>query len=166
MTAGIPCGVVDDLKHDIDSTTSLICLRPKGITWKAYIENLPADKTKHARDRTSKHNPFVSFNNIRTNPIRLARIVDASEFTTDVANDTLPQIPGTRRTLRTTATRPRYISSPGTPLETWSFLARFLQGFLEPLLLKPAFTRGTLIAITFDGVSPADNHIYTYSSAT
>jgi len=41
MTAGIPCGVVDDLKHISTRRTSLICLRPK-----VYLESLYREPTR------------------------------------------------------------------------------------------------------------------------
>src|SRR5207249_2230015 len=45
--AGLPLGVTDDSKQDIDASNLVDLLEAKGITWKAYMENLPQDKTKH-----------------------------------------------------------------------------------------------------------------------
>lgn len=42
---------------------------------------------KYAR----KHNPFISFKNIQTNPERCAKIVNADVLDEDIKNDTVPQ---------------------------------------------------------------------------
>ena len=37
-----------------------------------------------------KHNPFISYKDVQTNPARVANIVDFSQFATDLANNTVP----------------------------------------------------------------------------
>ena len=37
-----------------------------------------------------KHNPFISYKDVQTNPARVANIVDFSQFVADLANGTVP----------------------------------------------------------------------------
>jgi hypothetical protein len=161
--AGSPMGVVDDSKVDIDGTNLVDLLETKGVSWKAYIEDLPQDKTKQSKGLYfRKHNPFVSFNNIRNDASRLARIVEAGQLTEDIASNALPQFAWYTPNIQNDGHTPPANFEPGNPARNVDFLAGFLKGFIEPLLAKPGFTKGTLIIITFDESIPlSDNHIYT-----
>src|SRR5262245_6572646 len=68
LTAGLPI-VADDTCQDIEQRNLVDLLESKGITWKAYMENLPEDQKSICVSDDGlyfrKHNPFVSFNNIR-----------------------------------------------------------------------------------------------------
>src|SRR6266404_5756682 len=92
--AGVPI-VADDSCQDIDRPNLVDLLEAKGITWRAYMEDLPEhDKAVCiSADRLyfRKHNPFVSFNSVRNHPERLARIVNASRLKDDLTAKTLPQ---------------------------------------------------------------------------
>jgi hypothetical protein len=37
-----------------------------------------------------KHNPFISYQDVQSNPARVAKIVDFSQFSTDLANNNVP----------------------------------------------------------------------------
>jgi len=39
---------------------------------------------------SGKHNPFISYKDVQSNPARVANIVDFSQFATDLANNTVP----------------------------------------------------------------------------
>ena len=48
-------------------------LEAKGLTWKAYMESMPAPCTPTiSGDYAPKHNPFIYFDSIRNNPVRCA----------------------------------------------------------------------------------------------
>jgi len=48
-------------------------LEAKGLTWKGYMESMPAPCTlKVSGDYAPKHNPFVYFDDIRNDPVRCA----------------------------------------------------------------------------------------------
>jgi len=93
-TAGLSF-VVDDNRHDIDATNIVDLLEAKGVSWKAYMEDLPeTNKTIHiSKNRLyfRKHNPFVSFDNVRNSPSRLAKVVNAKRLQEDAKNNALPQ---------------------------------------------------------------------------
>lgn len=163
-TAGLPF-VTDDSRHDIDTTNIVDLLEAKGISWKAYMEEMPeSDKTVHiSKNRLyfRKHNPFVSFNNVRNDPARLAKVVNARHLREDVENDALPQFCWYTPNIQHDGHTPPDDFQPTNPLRHVNFIAQWLTGFLLPLLDDPRFTEGTLVSVTFDESVPhADNHVY------
>lgn len=79
-------------------------LEASGHSWKAYMEAMPADnKTLEyapvgsdgkviAKLYAQKHNPFMYFADVRSNPKRLDKIVPYDQFASDLAADTLPDL--------------------------------------------------------------------------
>jgi phospholipase C len=161
--AGLPL-VTDDSCQDIDSTSIVDLLEAKGVTWKAYMEDLPEnDKAVCiSADRLyfRKHNPFVSLNNVRNNPARLAKVVNAKQLQNDLAGKSLPEFCWYTPNIQNDGHSP----PDATPLHRWNavaFLSQWLRGFLEPLLANPVFMKGTLVVVTFDESLPhGDNHVY------
>ncbi len=161
---GLPF-VTDDNPHDLETTSIVDLLEAKGVSWKAYMENLPEDNkaVKFSADGLyfRKHNPFISVNNIRTNPARLAKIVNADRLAADVAAGTLPQYCWFTPNIQNDGHSPPGIDFSDHVGEV-RFLSNWLKGFLTPLLANPRFMKGTLVVVTFDESIPhADNHIYT-----
>ena len=125
------------------------------------LKNVPADVFPYAR----KHVPFLSFPSIVSAPDRLARIVNASEFETDLNQDTLPHrlphysfyVPNllndghnvTKELFRPAANN----IDLGPDTANLDNMARFLQSFLgdDPV---SKFPPETLIVITFDESYP------------
>jgi hypothetical protein len=61
-------------------------LEAAGKTWKAYMEGMPSPCFAGSSGRyAQKHNPFIYFDSIRTNPTRCARIVPYSHLAGDFA---------------------------------------------------------------------------------
>jgi phosphatidylinositol-3-phosphatase len=69
-------------------------LTAKGLTWKAYMENMPgvaytgdqyADQLYRA-----KHNPFVYFKDIVSDPNRFSKIVPYTQLATDLQSNSVP----------------------------------------------------------------------------
>jgi hypothetical protein len=162
--AGVPV-VADDSCQDIDRPNLVDLLEAKGITWKAYIEDLPEDdKTVCiSADRLyfRKHNPFISFNSVRNDPGRLAKIVNASRLKDDLAAKVLPQFCWYTPNIQNDGHTPPGVAT-GDFSHSVAFLSRWLKAFLPPLLGDPDFSKNTLVVITFDESIPhADNHVYT-----
>lgn len=157
LLAGAPL-VTEDNAHDLPQTNLVDLLEPAGISWKAYLSDYPGQcftGTKAgglAPLYVRKHNPFVSFDDIRTNPARCARIVSGAQFPADLAADELPTVMF-------------YIPNLQEDTHDASLAAgaAWLQGFLEPKLSDPRFSAGTLIVVTFDESdgSSAGNEVYT-----
>ncbi len=94
-TSGSTNGVLNDNDITIDVPNIVDQLEAHGKTWKAYMQSLSLCVTKldHACGNQlyeRKHDPFVSYLDVQTNPLRMANIVDFSQFGTDLANNTVP----------------------------------------------------------------------------
>ena len=69
-------------------------LEARGKTWKAYMQSYflcttPLDHACGNQLYERKHNPFISYKDVQTNPARVANIVDFSQLSTDLANNTV-----------------------------------------------------------------------------
>src|SRR5215510_9890549 len=160
--AGSTMGVSDDSLNDLEGDNIVDMLEAKGVSWRAYIEDLPADdKSKHKKHKYyRKHNPFISFNNNRNNPSRLANIVEAEQLAVDVRDNALPQYSWYTPNIENDGHSIPGNFEPSNPLRKVDFLAQWLKAFLTPLRADPNFTKGTLIVITFDESVPHDdNHV-------
>lgn len=94
-TAGTNAGVPGDDDVTIDEQNIVDQLEAHGKTWKGYMESysLCATPTDHACGNQlyeRKHNPFISFDDVRNNPARVANLVDLTQLKTDLDNNTVP----------------------------------------------------------------------------
>jgi phosphatidylinositol-3-phosphatase len=95
-TSGSTNGVTNDNDTTINVPNIVDQLDAGGKTWKAYMQSLSlcnGNLLAHACGNQlyeRKHNPFVSYADVQSNPARLANIVDFSQFATDLANNTVP----------------------------------------------------------------------------
>jgi phosphatidylinositol-3-phosphatase len=96
-TSGSTNGVTsdNDIVPPLNVTNIVDQIEGSGRTWKAYMQSLSLCTTKldHACGNQlyeRKHNPFVSYQDVQTNPARMANIVDFSQFSTDLANNSVP----------------------------------------------------------------------------
>jgi hypothetical protein len=94
-TSGALNGVTNDNDVTIDVPNIVDQLESQGKTWTAYMQSLSLCTTKldHACGNQlyeRKHNPFVSYTDVQTNAARMAKIVDSSQLSTDLANNTVP----------------------------------------------------------------------------
>ncbi len=90
-TAGTTAGVPNDNDVTVNLPNIVDQLEAKGHTWKAYMQSLSLCTTKldHACGNQlyeRKHDPFVSFTDVQSNPARMANIVDFSQLATDLAS--------------------------------------------------------------------------------
>lgn len=86
MISGSTFGIWNDLYHDLNAPTIVDLLEQKGLSWKTYHQDYPGDcflGTTHQR-YVRKHNPFISFVNISTNPERCSHIVNSDELEADI----------------------------------------------------------------------------------
>jgi phosphatidylinositol-3-phosphatase len=94
-TSGSTNGVANDNDTTIDVRNIADQIEGSGRTWKAYMQSyaLCATPLDHACGNQlyeRKHNPFISYADIQNNPARVANIVDFSQFSTDLANNNVP----------------------------------------------------------------------------
>jgi len=70
-----------------------------GVTWKAYVEDMPSNcYARDSGDYAVRHNPFVYYKDIATNPSRCARVVPSGTSASVLLND-----------LGSTTTAPNYM---------------------------------------------------------
>ena len=144
LTGGSTYGITSDCTTCWVSASNIADrMESSGSTWKAYMESMPSacyvgDSSPYAQ----KHNPFIYYNNIRTNTSRCqSHVVPYSQLSTD---------------LRSTTTTPNYAfitpnmcndmhdCSVGTG-DAW------LKQQVPAILGSPAFTtQHSLLALTWD----------------
>jgi hypothetical protein len=88
-------GVTSDDDTTIDVPNIVDQLESHGKTWKAYMQSFslcstPFDHACGNQLYERKHNPFISYQDVQSNPARVADIVDFSQFSADLANGTVP----------------------------------------------------------------------------
>jgi len=145
--------IFNNYNNDINKTTIVDLMEAKGVTWKSYQEDLPfecytgANKGPYYR----KHNPFISFDNIRNNPKRCANIVNAKLLDEDLAKGTLPMY---------SFYTPNILNDGhDTGLD---YAGRYLDTFWGPRFRL--FPPRTLILVTWDEDDYTfNNHIHTFA---
>lgn len=77
----------------VDARNLVDQLEAAGISWKAYMEGLPAPCFTGASSGlyAKKHNPFLYFDDILDNPARCAKVVPLSQLDRDLAAGKLPR---------------------------------------------------------------------------
>jgi phospholipase C len=90
-TSGSTNGVINDNDVTINVANIVDQLEANGKSWKAYMQSYSLCTTKfdHAcgiQLYERKHNPFISYQDVQSNPARVANIVDFSQFATDLAS--------------------------------------------------------------------------------
>jgi hypothetical protein len=156
MIFGDPMGIVDSTVTDIPGRNLVDQLEEHGISWKTYQENYPGNcyTPKYESDLHlygRKHNPFISADTVRTDPIRCAKIVDGAALDADIATNALPQFSFYAPNANN--------NSHDTDIPT---AAAWLAGFLEPKLTDPSFTKDTLVVVMWDegsGTLPAPSQV-------
>ena len=153
LTAGSTYGLTSNATVTLDVSHVGDLLEGAGRTWKAYAEGYPGHcfLGASAGAYVRRHVPFLSFQNVQTDPARCQRVVDASALAADVAGGTLPDyalyIPD--------------LNDDGHDTGV-AFADQWLARTFGPWLLDPRFMDGRLFVVTFDE-SPASvpNHVYT-----
>ncbi|TPX51014.1 hypothetical protein CcCBS67573_g10056 [Chytriomyces confervae] len=141
-----------DFDCKIGANSIVDLLEQKGKTWKSYQESYPGNCFTGTSSGTyrRKHNPFMSFDNIRGNPTRCANIVNSDQLSRDAAAGKLPN----------------YIfytpdmNNDGHDTSA-SYASNWLKTFLEPKLVDPAYAN-VLFHVVFDESETyfGPNHIY------
>jgi acid phosphatase len=145
--AGSTFNIRDNDAHQLNVSNIVDLLENAGVSWKAYAKNFPGpcfngefnQKTYVQSEYFRFTNPFMSMNNIRRNPFRCAKIVDAATFKNDYQTGRLPlvswYIPNA------------YESGLKVNVQT---SAQWLSSFLRNKLNNAAFMNNTAIFVTFD----------------
>jgi len=113
-----------------------------GKTWKAYAEDLPAVGYHAAGDSgkyASRHNPLSYLSDVVNDPAQVTNLVPFSQFTADLANNTLPNYSFIVPNLCNDAH-----DCPLATADAW------LQTNIDPLITSTGFQQDGLLIILFD----------------
>jgi acid phosphatase len=120
--------------------------------WRLYAEDFPGNcfNGKTSQLYARKHIPFMLFANVQTNPARCKKIVNSSEFFTDLNNNTLKDfsmyIPNLANDGHNTGI---------------AFADKWFQTTFDKILHYPNLPKDLLIVVTFDEGTTPINQIYT-----
>ncbi len=92
LIGGDTFGITSDCTTCFVSAENVIDqIETSGRTWRAYMESMPRPCfLGDTQAYKQKHNPFIYFDDIRTNPDRCDRIVPLSQFDADLQSNALP----------------------------------------------------------------------------
>ncbi|HEV3124823.1 MAG TPA: alkaline phosphatase family protein [Candidatus Dormibacteraeota bacterium] len=93
LISGSTQGINDDGTGYVFNGTNLADqLSNAGISWKAYMEDMPSpcDNTGGTAGYAKKHDPFMYFSDITSNPARCNRVVPFTQFNSDLTSNTAP----------------------------------------------------------------------------
>jgi len=88
LTGGDTFGVTTDCTDCFQNAPNIAADRlvPAGRTWRAYMESMPSPAyVGDAYPYMQKHNPFVYYDDIRTDPAQFANVVHYTQLATDLA---------------------------------------------------------------------------------
>ncbi|HSR86589.1 MAG TPA: alkaline phosphatase family protein [Streptosporangiaceae bacterium] len=88
LTGGDTFGITTDCTDCFQAAPNLVVDRvaPSGRSWRAYMESMPSPGyLGDAYPYMQKHNPFVYYDDLRTDPAQLANVVPASQLAADLA---------------------------------------------------------------------------------
>jgi acid phosphatase len=149
LTTGLMETFDDNFSGTISDDNVVRELVKAGKTWKSYAESLPSpgylggDSDPYVRH----HNPFTYLSDVQSDSSQAANIVPFTQFTTDLANNTLPQYSFVVPNLMDDA-------HDGTLAQADAWL----QTNIAPLIASPTFQASGLLIITFDEGDQTDSN--------
>ena len=159
-TSGSTNGVPNDNDITIDVPNIVDQVEGSGRTWKGYMQSLSlcqGNLLAHACGNQlyeRKHNPFVSYADVQTNPARMANIVDLSQFETDLASGNVPNYsfiaPDQCNDMHGRAATP---SDPCDFSQVPQLIAAgdaFLSMWVGKIMASPAWNGHSVIFVTWD----------------
>src|SRR5579885_221545 len=146
LLGGSTFGVSSDCTSCFQNAPNLVDqLESAHKSWKAYMEDMPSPCfVGSAGDYAQKHNPFIYFDDIRTNPTRCANIVPLSEWSRDEAQVNVANFVWITPNL-CHDTHDCSVSAG----DTW------LKGFLPQIFAAPDWQSSALFLLWDEGVSDA-----------
>jgi phospholipase C len=135
-------------------------LEAAGVSWKAYMEGLPfaGDLVTETPDGlyVRKHNPFLMYPDVYTNPSRAGNVVPLTQLSTDLSTGKVPQFvwitPNICNDMHGGAPSCPFPSSPTDPLQAALYQDgdNFLRTWVTAITQSKAWTGHSAIFITWD----------------
>jgi phospholipase C len=142
-------------------------LEAAGVSWKAYMEDLPfpGDTVTQTPDGlyVRKHDPFLMYPDVYTNPARASKVVPLTQLSTDLSTGNVPQFvwitPNNCNNMHGGAPSCPFPSSPTDPLQAALYQDgdNFLRTWVTAITQSKAWTGHSAIFITWDEGSFADD---------
>jgi phospholipase C len=143
LVSGSTQGITSDCTDcAVDARSLADTLEDAGKRWKTYAEGLPSSgfTGAHAGRYAKKHDPFVYFRDVTSNPARLRRVVPLSAFAGDLHARRLPDfalvVPDLCHDMH---------DCPVATGDAW------LSSFLKPLLGSAALGKGVVFVVFDEG---------------
>jgi len=95
LTAGSTFGIASDCTGCYVNATNIADqVESSGRSWKGYLESMPSScYVGDAYPYMQKHNPFIYYNDVRTNAARCAEhVVPFTQLSTDLVNGSVPNL--------------------------------------------------------------------------
>ena len=158
-TSGSTNGVPNDNDITIDIPNIVDQLESHGRSWKAYMQSysLCATPLDHACGNQlyeRKHNPFISYADVQSDPSRVANIVDFSELGTDLSSGNVanyvwisPNQCSDMHGRGAPASDPCSFSNEQQLIATGD---SFLSNTVGTIMSSPAWTGNSVIFVTWD----------------
>lgn len=144
MTSGSTHGITTNENVNLDVRHIGNLLEEKGKTWKSYAEDYPGNCFKGPKSSAGiyvrKHEPFISYNNVQSDPARCRRVVNARELDEDIKNHSLPDF---------SLFIPNNEHNGHSPKDV-AFADNWLRETFKDRLRDPDFMTGMLFIVTFD----------------
>jgi len=150
MVSGDTQGITSDCGGcNVDAPNLVDQLEAAGISWKAYMEGLPApcSDAHTAGAYAKKHDPFMYFDSVRGDPGRCAKVVPLDRLDTDLAAGRLPRL------VFVTPNLDHDMHGAGAGADDATLIAtadRWLEGFYGKLAGSSAWRDGTRLVVTWD----------------
>lgn len=147
LTTGLTETFDDNFSGTISDDNIVRKLVKAGKSWKAYTESIPSagylggDAAPYVR----RHNPFSYLSDVQQDSSQAANIVPFSQFSSDLANNTLPQFSFIAPNVNDDAHNGTLAAA-----DSW------LQSNIAPLLASSTFQNSGLLIITFDESEDSD----------
>ena len=150
MVSGDTQGITSDCGGcNVDAPNLADQLEAAGVSWKAYMEDLPApcSDAHTAGAYAKKHNPFMYFASVRDDPGRCAKVVPLDRLDADLAAGRLPRL------VFVTPNLDHDMHGAGEGGDDAALIAtadRWLEGFYGKLAGSSAWRDGTRLVVTWD----------------
>jgi hypothetical protein len=138
-----------------------------GVSWKAYMEDLPApgDTITQTPDAlyVRKHDPFLLYPDVYTNPARADKVVPLSQLSTDLSTNDVPQFvwitPNDCNNMHGGAPTCPFPDSPTDQFQAALYQDgdTFLRTWVNAIMNSKAWTGNSAIFVTWDEGSFADD---------
>jgi phosphatidylinositol-3-phosphatase len=150
-----------------DHTNIVDQLESAGVSWKAYMENLPSpgDTVTQTPDAlyVRKHNPFLMYPDVYNNPSRANKVVPLTQLTTDLSANDVPQFvwitPNDCNNMHGGAPSCPFPDSPidANQVALYQDGDNFLKTWVTAIMDSKAWTGNSAIFVTWDESSFADD---------